>query len=368
MVKRNRKVGSYATELVKKAREAILAAVQIYNNPQIEFKSELFIVTSIIAWTYLLHAYYRKSGVEYRQVDPVHKGERKRYLKTRHGAIRHWSVEECLEYVKCPVDAAVVRNLTFLIGIRHEIEHQMTNRIDDTMSAKFMACALNFNAAIKKLFGKKYSLETEQAFSIQFSSIDENTAKNLMAETDLPQHIRSYIVQFQAGMSQDDFDDPRFSYRVAFVKKVSNNKNTADKVVQFVPSGTEAATAINDVIFKETERIKYKPKSIVAQMNDEGFTKFNMQRHVELWKAKDAKNVKHQYGVQVEDSWYWYEAWLTVVRKHCQEKEALYKPPASIFPEPEQKGMRQHEIATWPRGGKTPALPNVSLGLMPVVH
>jgi hypothetical protein len=37
----------------------MLTAVQIYNNPQIDFKSELFIVTTMIAWTYLLHAYYR---------------------------------------------------------------------------------------------------------------------------------------------------------------------------------------------------------------------------------------------------------------------------------------------------------------------
>jgi hypothetical protein len=35
MATRKRKVGSYATGLVKKAREAMLTAVQIYNNPQI---------------------------------------------------------------------------------------------------------------------------------------------------------------------------------------------------------------------------------------------------------------------------------------------------------------------------------------------
>jgi hypothetical protein len=34
----------------------LLTAVQIYNNPQIDFKSELFIVTTVVAWTYLLHA------------------------------------------------------------------------------------------------------------------------------------------------------------------------------------------------------------------------------------------------------------------------------------------------------------------------
>jgi hypothetical protein len=28
-------------------------------------------------------------------------------------------------------------------------------------------------------------------------------------------------VQFETGMTREDFDDPRFSYRVAFVKKIS---------------------------------------------------------------------------------------------------------------------------------------------------
>ena len=49
MAPRKRRVGSVADELVKKAREAMLTAVQIFNNPQIEFKAELFIVTSMIA-------------------------------------------------------------------------------------------------------------------------------------------------------------------------------------------------------------------------------------------------------------------------------------------------------------------------------
>ena len=67
MLKRKRRFRSLATELVRKSREAMLTAVQIFNNPQVEFKSELFIVTTIIAWTYLLHAHYRTRGMEYRR-------------------------------------------------------------------------------------------------------------------------------------------------------------------------------------------------------------------------------------------------------------------------------------------------------------
>jgi hypothetical protein len=327
MPKRKRRFGSVAVELVKKAREAMLTAVQIYNSPQIEFKSELFIVATVIAWTYLLHAYYRKQRVEYRFFTQMPK--RRRFLRTRFGAIRRWGLAECLESPPCPLDAVVKKNLLFLLGIRHEIEHQMTTRIDDQLSAKFQAAALNFNAEIKKLFGERYSLDSEQAFSIQFSGIDEGSAKELLAQPDLPQHIRSFVVQFEQEMSQQEFDDPRFSYRVAFVRKTSNSKAAADKVVQFVPAGTDTASEINKIFLKETEKTKYRPGTIVKQMKAEGYTKFGMQQHTDLWKEKDAKNPKYQYGVQVEGSWFWYEIWLAEVRRHCRENEVLYRPPAA---------------------------------------
>ena len=44
----------------------MLFAVQSYNNPRTYFRSEIFIVTAIIAWTYLLHAYYKMQNVDYR--------------------------------------------------------------------------------------------------------------------------------------------------------------------------------------------------------------------------------------------------------------------------------------------------------------
>lgn len=293
----------------------MLTAVQIYNNPQIEFKSELFIVTTVVAWTYLLHAHYRKIRVEYRQLNP---NGRPKFLKTRYGAERHWSLEQCLDSVQCPVDHLVRSNLMFLIGIRHEIEHQMTMRIDSQLSAKFMAAALNFNSAIKRLFDSKYGLESEQAFSIQFSTIDERTAKELASQTDLPPHIRSFVAQFEAEMGQDEFDDPRYSYRIAFVKKTSQNKNTADRVVEFIAAGSEAESMMNKVILKETERKKYKPGTILKMMKEEGYRNFGMHQHTELWKEKDAKNPKKGYGSSVEGSWYWYENWVSVVREHCR--------------------------------------------------
>ena len=62
--KRNRTIGSVKSELLTKAREAALSAIQIFNSPLLLFKSETFIVLMVIAWTYMLHAYYRSKGIE----------------------------------------------------------------------------------------------------------------------------------------------------------------------------------------------------------------------------------------------------------------------------------------------------------------
>lgn len=87
---RKRRFGSIAKELVRKAREAMLTAVQVYNNPQIDFKSELFIVTTIIAWTYFLHAYYRRKRVEYRQFKQEKKDDNSYALDLEQSDIGAW--------------------------------------------------------------------------------------------------------------------------------------------------------------------------------------------------------------------------------------------------------------------------------------
>src|SRR5690606_35308334 len=53
-------------ELLIKSREAMIAAAHNFNSAGLHFTAELFIVTCIIAWTYLLHAYYKREGIDYR--------------------------------------------------------------------------------------------------------------------------------------------------------------------------------------------------------------------------------------------------------------------------------------------------------------
>lgn len=172
-------------ELLIKAREAMLHAVQGFNNPRAFFKSEVFIVTAVIAWTYLMHARFKRVGVDYRHRNRA-TGE---VMKTRHGAEKHWELEHCLGHPACPLDDATKANLKFLIEIRHEIEHQMTRRIDELISAKLQACCLNFNSSLKAMFGSEYSLDRKLGVALQFSGVAKTQRDLLLKDTDLPPHL-----------------------------------------------------------------------------------------------------------------------------------------------------------------------------------
>ncbi|WP_116600003.1 DUF3644 domain-containing protein [Primorskyibacter marinus] len=113
-------------ELLIKAREAMIAAVQTFNSAGLTFRAELFIVTGIIAWTYLLHAWLKREGIDYRYPGQT----------TKEGADKFWELGHCLRQGKCPAKGGVAKNLQFLIEIRHEIEHRSTSRIDDALGAK----------------------------------------------------------------------------------------------------------------------------------------------------------------------------------------------------------------------------------------
>lgn len=303
----------------------MLCAVQIFNNPAILFKSESFIVLSTIAWTYLLHAYYRSKKIDYRYFTQGPK--RKKFDTTKRGSYKYWELERCLDEKNCPVDTISKANLKFLIGLRHEIEHQMTTRIDEYLSARFQACCLNYNRYIRELFGDNFGIDKHLSFSLQFSSISEDHANQIKEFDELPKNIAAYIKAFDDGISQDDFNSSAYSYRVLYIPKTVNRKGQADKVIEFLPADSEEAKSLNKeyVVIKDRERPKHRPKEIVDIMKADGFPNFSMHWHTEIWREKDAKNPAKGFGVDVAGTWYWYDQWLDEVKKYCVEQGNRFK-------------------------------------------
>ncbi|MFW6068104.1 MAG: DUF3644 domain-containing protein [Chloroflexota bacterium] len=326
MAKRNRSVGSVKIELLEKSREAALSAIRIYNDPQVTFKSESFIVLMMIAWTYLLHAYYRSKGIEYRYFRQGPK--RKIFDRTKHGAYKYWELERCLNNHKSPIDNDTSNNLRFLIGLRHEIEHQMTRSLDAYLSGRYQACAMNYNQYIKKLFGKRFSIDDQLTYSIQFSALSEEQLAGPIPEARIPERLRTYIAEFDGALTHEEYNSPHYAFRMLFKRKLVNHPGQADRVVEFISQDSELAQQIDRQYWvqKQVEKKKYRAKDIVAEVKKAGFPRFNLHgAHTRIWQAEEARDPAKNYGVEVQGTWYWYENWLARVLEICEAAGDQYR-------------------------------------------
>lgn len=244
MTKRVRKLFSEKIELLEKAKEASMSAVQIFNNPLIKFKSETFIVLMMIAWTYLLHAYYRTIKVDYRYY--TKKGKRKKYIPTSTGKYRYWDLEKCLDAVECPLEPPIKKNLKLLIVIRHEIEHLKTNKIDEELSPKLFACALNFNMCMKKLFGNKFSLDREMGLAIQFSSFARYQIDDMKIGGKSISAVGKFITKFEENLNDNIKQSPLYSFSIFLIPQIVNKPNKSNQIIEFLKLPSEEIEKILD--------------------------------------------------------------------------------------------------------------------------
>ena len=266
----------------------------------------------------MLRAYYRSIGVGYRYFHTI--GKKKVYDKTKYGAYKHWELERCLNDSSCPLDFETTTNLRFLIGVRHEIEHQMTDKIDEYLSAKLQASAINFDFYICKLFGSKYNLSRELSLAIQFLPLSPEQRDNLHDNLHITTNMKNFVVDFENVLSDESLRSSRYAYRVLFVPINAKLQGQADQVVEFIKSNSPPAERLEKTyaVIKETEKKKYLPGEIVKLMKSKGYDKFSVNKHTELWKSRDARNSKFSYGVLIANTWYWYETWVHEVEKHCE--------------------------------------------------
>lgn len=303
-------------ERIEKSREAMMGAVELYNNPNMTFKSEAFITLAIIAWTYLMHAYYQSQKVEFRYYSS--KGSVRRYDRTKYGAFKYWELEKCINSKESPLDQATTDNLLFLIGIRHEIEHQLTHRIDEYISAKLQACAQNYERWICELFGAQYSVADNLALAIQMSPLSTTQQKSLIDGTGLSKNVRNFITKFEIDLDEETLQNQGYAYRVIFVPVNVNRPGQADRVIEFVPAESVLAKEVSYALIKHTEKPKYLPKQVVEMMNARGYPSFSITMHTNIWKSENARRANSGYGVFVQKTWYWYDSWIEHVEEWCK--------------------------------------------------
>jgi hypothetical protein len=311
-------------ELLNRSRESALSAIQIFNSPTMKFKSESYVVLMIIAWTYLMQAYFKQNKIDYRYSKRVKL--RQRFELTKEGDFKYWELAHCLKYIKSPLDIGTRNNLEFLITLRNRIEHQSIGNLDDALGGRYQACALNYNFYLKKFFGHEQGIDEYMQYSLQLTDFNANNF-NPNPKKIFSAKISKFVESFEKNLSKEELEDSRYAVRLIFTQKLANKPGQADRVVEFIDPMSKEAKGINPEhwVAKEVEKVKFLSGDICREIQGLGYPKFNQHQHTELWKLFDAKDPRQGYGVQIAKTWYWYETWLSFVKIYCAQNGHKYK-------------------------------------------
>lgn len=163
--------------------------------------------------------------------------------------------------------------------------------------------------------------------AIQFSPIEAEQKETMYHNEKVSNNVKNFITVFEDSLTPDELGNTHYAYRVVFARIDGKRINgETDEVIRFLPEGSTAAKEmnVNYTLIKETEKKKYLGKEIVAMMHERGYIWFSISDMTYYW--KNILKSRDKYGIYITKSqWMWYENWIPVIEKYCEEQAKTKK-------------------------------------------
>jgi hypothetical protein len=275
--------------------EAILA-VDLYNQPREPRRLEGFLVHMHIAWLYLLHAEFRRDGVDYR-----YRLENGHFDRTD-GEPRTWELKSSVKE-RWPDVNAVRKNLELSIGLRNKIEHRFHAATTLATNGYSQALLLNFESELTEQFGEKYSLAQILRFPIFVGTITAPGRVQIDAlRNKVPKDTRDFIANFESDLDPSIAQDQRYEFRINLVPKLGA-RTEADASITFVREdelSEDERKVLNDlgrqgqVIVREQTRPVassdlYRPTVVAKMVQEKVPFKVGIHHVVMAWKKLNCR-------------------------------------------------------------------------------
>ena len=296
-----------------KARESILSAVQIYNNPQINFKLEQCLLMLCTGWTYLIQAKMEKESLSISKKDQVQ--AKSLWEIAREAKDKEW------------INEAMHNNIKYVIEIRNKIIHSYDEILaEDEIHPKVHACCLNFDKKIKEWFGEKCSISSELKLSLLFAKLEQNDIATAQ-KYDIPETIKN----IEAGISDKIKSNDEYQFRV-YLTKHKGTKSNHHMVHNISNDSSEATTVVEkEVPVDSSDKTHpYPPTKVVNEVKKK-LKDFSMHMHTKAWKKyqvrgkKGKTNTKKDYCIYHEPSkrYFYSQKWVDRLKSKLSKPQNM---------------------------------------------
>lgn len=324
-------------ELVKKARDSAILAVDIYNRPVAAFRSQGYIVLMIIAWTSLFHAIYEQNNVDYFYKD----GNGQNIFVE--GDKKAWELDRCIDKCNNMISEATKKNLRLFISLRNKIEHRYVPAFDIDIFGECQAMLLNFENLLTSKFGAYYALNHTLSFPLQITSDRSEIQVQAIKKVESAHYseLRQYIDTYRASLDDNIYTDEQYSFRVFLIPQTANHKNSSDCAIEFVPYDRNhpekyAALKKDIAIIREkhipvANQGKLKPKMVCEELSKRLGITINLSLHTLAWKYYDVRksgkqdmcNTKYCQFDEAHGDYVYTQAWVNFLTEKLQDPAEL---------------------------------------------
>lgn len=257
-------------QMLSKATESALLAVEVYNKPATKFKSGGYVVLMTIAWTSLFHAIFI-----HKKIKPIYKEKNGRRYKRVNGKLAYWELQTCVKKYFTDENNPIRKNIEFFIPLRNKIEHKFMPELDINIFGECESLLLNFDKILEKEFGEKYRLRETLSFALQLFPTSKAISKSIEISKD-SKAVMKYINSYRDTISTDILESGDYSFK-AFLVQVANHDSKEAVPIQFyaydklTPEEKEKQKKVAALIkLKEVKVFStkdlLKPKDVVAKV------------------------------------------------------------------------------------------------------
>lgn len=309
-----RKLSIAVEELLSKAKQSALLAVEIFNKPTAEFRVQTFVMLMHTAWNSLFLAIFHNNGRK-----PFYKQDNGYFYIKVDGEKKAWDLSKCIkEYWKSETNP-VRENLNFFIKLRNKIEHYRDQATLTKLTfGECQSLVTNFGKILVEEFGAEHSLVGKLSLSIQLSGFKDVSREDaiLSAVDKRTRKITRFIEDFRSSLSDDIFSDMRFSHKLFLLPKTANHQSRESVAIEWVNTDDlsseelEEVEKISAIIKRKQVEVKnlgkLSPTDVCNRIKNElGFEDFSPSwHHAQCWRyfevrpesdANEPENCKTQY-------------------------------------------------------------------------
>jgi hypothetical protein len=210
------------------SKQEALLAVDLYNRSGEHRRLEAFVVQMQLAWLYLLQARFERDDVDFYYRDL---GGRRKKID---GEFMAWDLTRCIKEVFPNQDHPVRRNVEFFIGFRNKIEHRYEQLLESVIAGRAQSLIMNYEQMLTETFSKRESLADKLRFPVFLTSLTDGAVAALKeVRKRLPKVLTKYVSDYDASLTDEVRDDPRYEFRVYLVQQ-TGPKTEADASMRFV--------------------------------------------------------------------------------------------------------------------------------------